>query len=335
MGKLMELNEYQDEAQKTNLIAGRRKKIRRDAAMLGLASETGSLLDIHKKVITAAVDPDVGRVAFRRELGDLLWYVAAVAKADGLSLEELAQMNLERTRKGYGGDLGLVGLPILDLDSPPKERFPRRLVIHFKQFKDDHGRLRAKMTLLEAIPDPFFPKGAKIQKTKSNIGFTVGAELGDSLTDNARRVNGYRFHDAIHLGFLAHLGWSPTLRSVLGLKRRSDDATDEGEDSARLIFAEEGLAAVLFRLSKQRMNFKHALNIDGEIIEVVQACTEGSEAEGLPGWAWRRAITSGFDVMEQLTNNRGGYVIADLDDRTLTYSRTKPRLVVTKALASN
>jgi hypothetical protein len=326
----MELNEYQDEAQKTNLIKDKPPEVRRLAAMLGLASETGSLLDIQKKIVTAAVDLDVGRDMFRQELGDLLWYVAAVARADDMSLEELAQMNLDRTKRGYGDERKLTDLSILDERSPTTERFPRRFVIEFQQYTDQ-DRLRARMILLEAHPDPF-PKGAITRDGKSNIGFTVGDVLGDSLTDNARRVNGYRFHDAIHLGFLAHLGWSPTLRSVLGLKRRSDDDTDEGEDSARLIFAEEGLAAVLFRLSRRRMNFRHELNIDGEIIEVVQACVEGSEAEGLPGWAWRLAIKSGFDVMKQLTDHNGGFVTADLNQRTLSYSEPKPPPVVPKAV---
>jgi hypothetical protein len=259
---------------------------------------------------------------FRQELGDLLWYVAAVARAYDIPLEELAQMNLGRTKEGYGDERSLTDLPVFDIESPETERFPRRMVIQFEQYGDSQSRLRARMILHEADPNPF-PKGRTLREGKSPIGFTVGAVLGDSLTDNARRVNGYRFHDAIHLGFLSHLGWSPTLRSVFGLKRRSDGDADEGEDSARLIFAEEGLAAVLFRLSLRRMNFKHELNIDGEIIEVVQACVQGSEAADLPGWAWRSAVISGFDVMKQLTEHEGGFVTADLDRRTLTYSETR------------
>jgi hypothetical protein len=62
------------------------------------------------------------------------------------------------------------------------------------------------------------------------------------LTDNSRRVDAYRFHDAIHMGFMAVLGWSPTMRAALRLKRKSDQQTDECEDGARAIFAEEGLA---------------------------------------------------------------------------------------------
>jgi hypothetical protein len=42
-----------------------------------------------------------------------------------------------------------------------------------------------------------------------------------ALNRNSRRIDAYRFHDAIHLGFMAVLGWSPTMRALLRLKRKS------------------------------------------------------------------------------------------------------------------
>jgi MazG C-terminal domain len=141
------------------------------------------------------------------------------------------------------------------------------------------------------------------------------------LTDNSRRVDAYRFHDAIHMGFLAVLNWSPTLRALLRLKRKSNPETDECEDGARAIFAEEGLAAVLSRLAKRRTGFLIEASVDGEVIDVAKAAAVDLEVEPLPAWLWRRAICQGFQAMHQLSDNGGGYLIADLDQRILTYAK--------------
>ena len=182
------------------------------------------------------------------------------------------------------------------------------------------GRAAATLTLVSAEPNIFL-NSRNATASGKKIGFQVGAELGDPLTDNSRRVDAYRFHDAIHLGFLAVLNWSPTLRSLLRLKRKSNPETDECEDGARAIFAEEGLAVVLSRLAKRRTGFLSETSIDGEVIEVAKATAVDLEVEPLPTWLWRSAICQGFWAMHQLAENSGGYLIADLDARTLTYEK--------------
>jgi hypothetical protein len=157
--------------------------------------------------------------------------------------------------------------------------------------------------------------------TGRTVGFRVGAALGDPLTDNSRRADTYRFHDAIHMGFLAVLNWSPTLRALLRLKRKSNPEVDECEDGARAIFAEEGLAAVLSRLAKRRTGFLSETSIDSEVIDVARAAAIELEVEPLPMWLWRSAICQGFRSMHQLGQNGGGYLLADLDARTLSYEK--------------
>ncbi len=153
------------------------------------------------------------------------------------------------------------------------------------------------------------------------MGLQVGTELGDSLTDNSRRMDAYRFHDAIHLGFMAVLGWSPVMRSLLRLKRKSSPEADECEDGARAVFAEEGLAAVLSRLAPGRTGFLNQASIDGTVIEVARAAATGLEAEAAPGWLWQAAICQGFRAMYLLSENGGGFLIADLDARELAYRK--------------
>ncbi|HEX9540876.1 MAG TPA: nucleoside triphosphate pyrophosphohydrolase family protein [Streptosporangiaceae bacterium] len=104
--------------------------------MLGLASETGSILNVYKKYLRDGIDPAANREFLRQELGDLLWYAAAVATASGLDLDDIAEANLRRTRDRYprqwpesrGGNL-----PVLDAGYPAHERFPRRLVVAFAE----------------------------------------------------------------------------------------------------------------------------------------------------------------------------------------------------------
>lgn len=68
------------------------------APMLGLASETGSILNIYKKYLRDGIDVAAYREFLREELGDLLWCAAAVATACGLDLGDIADANLRRTR---------------------------------------------------------------------------------------------------------------------------------------------------------------------------------------------------------------------------------------------
>ncbi|MGH8908465.1 MAG: MazG nucleotide pyrophosphohydrolase domain-containing protein [Egibacteraceae bacterium] len=318
----MRFSTYQCAAQETSQLrlGGPQAAI---APMLGLASETGSILNVYKKYLRDGIDLAANREFLREELGDLLWYTAAVATACGLDLEEIAEANLRRTRDRYPRQAvarQLGNLPLFDADYPEHERFPRRLIVAFAERSLPSGRAAAVLTLVSAEPNAF-PHGPINLASGKLAGFQAGVELGDPLTDNTRRVDTYRFHDAIHMGFMAVLGWSPTLRALLRLKRKSNPQTDECEDGARAIFAEEGLAAVLSRLAKRRTGFLSETSVDGEVIEVAKAAAVDLEVESLPAWLWRSAICQGFRAMHQLGENAGGYLVADLDARTLAYEK--------------
>ena len=292
------------------------------APMLGLASETGSILNVYKKYLRDGIDLAANQELLREELGDLLWYAAAVATACDLDLEDIAEANLRRTRDRYPrqrteSECG--ELPVFDAGYPARERFPRRLVVAVTERVLPSGRRASALTLVSAEPDAF-PDGP-VSTGGKLAGYRVGGVLGDPLTDNTRRVDAYRFHDAIHLGFMAVLGWSPTMRALLRLKRKSSPEADECEDGARAIFAEEGLAAMLSRLARSRTGFLSATSIDGDVIEVARAAAADLEAEAVPGWLWQAAIHQGFRAMYLLGENGGGYLVADLDARELAYRK--------------
>ncbi|MBM6993827.1 MAG: nucleoside triphosphate pyrophosphohydrolase family protein [Prevotella sp.] len=91
----MEMNEYQEQALSTAVYP---QALRIVYPALGLAGETGEVADKVKKEVrdrAAAFSPET-RVEIAKELGDVMWYIAAMAHDLGFSLEEIAQMNVAK-----------------------------------------------------------------------------------------------------------------------------------------------------------------------------------------------------------------------------------------------
>ncbi len=94
------MNEYQEKAKQYDLFQ-QTEDYKSPASLekvLGLVGEAGETADKMKKIIR---DKD-GRISeddkreVAKELGDVLWYVANIARYLGVSLEEVAEMNLEK-----------------------------------------------------------------------------------------------------------------------------------------------------------------------------------------------------------------------------------------------
>ncbi|MBT3390488.1 MAG: nucleoside triphosphate pyrophosphohydrolase family protein [Chloroflexi bacterium] len=92
------LNEYQQLAQRTAGAGGNGER-RLIIAALGLAGEAGEFANIVKK--HTAHGHELGAEIFADELGDVLWYLAEAASAVGVSLEQIAQENVEKLRQRY------------------------------------------------------------------------------------------------------------------------------------------------------------------------------------------------------------------------------------------
>lgn len=93
---MKKLNAYQKLALRT--AKGQPGK-RIDEAALGLAGEAGEVADLVKKYRHHGHDLDVD--AMRLELGDVLWYIASMADAVGLRLEEVAAANIAKLEARY------------------------------------------------------------------------------------------------------------------------------------------------------------------------------------------------------------------------------------------
>lgn len=96
----MDMNEYQQAARKTALYPGVGNNL--IYPTLGLADEAGEVVGKVKKLIrdkhkfTPEELTDEERAEFKKEVGDVLWYVANFASEVGLTLDEVAVYNVEK-----------------------------------------------------------------------------------------------------------------------------------------------------------------------------------------------------------------------------------------------
>jgi NTP pyrophosphatase (non-canonical NTP hydrolase) len=92
----MNFDEYQEESGKTAIYPDRGKNF--VYPTLGLAGETGEVSEKIKKVIRdkGGVIDNTTREAVEKELGDVLWYVAQLCTELDLSMNTVAQKNIEK-----------------------------------------------------------------------------------------------------------------------------------------------------------------------------------------------------------------------------------------------
>ena len=72
-----------------------------------------------------------------------------------------------------------------------------------------------------------------------------------------RTLTNTNYHDVFHYAYVAVLGWSPVVRALLQLKRKSNKVVDETQDGARANLIEEGIAALVFAEAKSQAFFKN------------------------------------------------------------------------------
>lgn len=99
----MTLNEYQDKAMTTATF---KKEWEIIYPALKLSGEAGEVSEKVGKVLRDknGIFTDEIKAELAKELGDVMWYIAALAKAFGYTLEEIATMNINKlaSRKQRG-----------------------------------------------------------------------------------------------------------------------------------------------------------------------------------------------------------------------------------------
>lgn len=258
--------------------------------LLGLAGEAGSVASEFKKHLRDGESHAFWKTRMREELGDVLWYVSALASHLSLDLDEIAHANLEKTQ---GRWLARANDP-LDADYPAAERLPRSGAYEFVPTTSKTGRPAVTI-------------------------WVGGVQVGDPLTDASAVEDGYRFHDVFHLSYASLLGWSPVSRALLKRKRRSQTLTDENEDGGRAVVLEEGIAALVFGYAAQHKMLEGVMHLDQRLLDTIEMVTGASEVGIRTQSEWERAILTGFTVFRALYANGGGTVRFDADATTMTF----------------
>ena len=348
-------------------------------AGLGLFGEIGTLVSALKKKRRDA-DAYFGyRAAVLEEIGDVLWYMSAVARRGGTSLVEAASRAAVRDQFG-SDEIRLGDLEPMDVGRGDEDLFERALLelageagdlakrLAVGDYRNNPDALRgdlikllrplgrasaaAEVSLDEAgwenvsktqsrwpieekfpplfdddsDPNEQLPRLIRMEVFEREVrGKTFafqkcnGVIVGDRLTDNHEPEDNYRFHDVFHLAHAAVLGWSPVLRALLKVKRKSCPKTDENEDGARAILIEEGVTTWVFEIARSHQFFANTPELGFDLLKAVLGFVRGYEPQDLPMWLWERAILQGYEVFRRLMRHRRGIVTADMAKRELRF----------------
>lgn len=255
--------------------------------VIQLAGRVGDLVnDLHAKAFSA------NRDKLAAHLVEIFRAIIDAADAAEIDLETAAQQNLYKIfsrwpdKKNYP--------PLFDMNDDPSEQLPRHIDIEVFE------RKRGDNTLV-------------FQRCN-------GINIGDPLTDNKEDQDDYRFHDVFHYAYAAILGWSPVMRALFKLKRKSDPFKDENQDGARANLVEEGISTWIFNRAQKQDFFSDVQTgkLSYDMLKTVHQFASGYESERCPLWLWEEAILEGFKCFRYLREHRQGKLILDLESRSIT-----------------
>lgn len=257
-----------------------------EKTLLDLAGDIGTVLSDHQAARLVG-----NRNVLRGRLVAVMRMLVKAADEAGVTLERAAEENLTKifdrwpVKKAY--------TPPLDARALAAERLPRMLTIDVFERK-----VRGQVYVFQQCN---------------------GINIGDRLTDNAVEPDDYRFHDAFHYAYCAVLTWSPVVRALLRLKRKSAPLIDEAQDGARAILIEEGVASWIFGQAKGLEFFAgmKSGDLSFDILKTVRQFVSGYEPEHCPLWLWEEAILQGFEAFRLLRRKRRARLRIDMARRRL------------------
>lgn len=255
-------------------------------------SHSAQLLDEFKNGARDENALDTSKLA--DALGDVAWYVANIAGAYAINLDDVAQKNIRKIHSRWPGK-SAKATPLFDDNAPELERLPRKFDVH-------------------VVP----------KNEKTSVLVINSVLVGDPLTDNSWEGDGYRFHDMLHLAHAAILGWSPVLRRMLNRKRKYDSRIDEVEDGARAAIVEEAIAKLIHAYAYSvdpihLLDNQHSVSFD--VLKQIKLLTAGLEVDQCQLWEWEKAILAGQKIFNKLRKQKEGVIAINLNARTIRLTR--------------
>lgn len=290
----MELSDYQHQAGETDILTANDELL----PLLGLAGEVGQLIAEYKKRQRDKSGYRAFRDEVHEELGDILWYAAALARHNGFDLDEIARENLAKTR----------GLFLVPEQLPPHDRFD-------KDAPADQ-QLPTLLTVTLVQTEETTERGEPVQRVRMYEG---SQPVGDPLDDNSEHNDDYRYHDVFHLAHMAILGWSPVMRRLLHRKRVEQPTVDRVQDGGRAAAIEEGLTAFVFTMATEHSFFTSLAHVPPSVLKTCMKMTAHLEVSARSASDWHAAILAGYQAFHHVVEHGGGVLTADLEKRTLNF----------------
>jgi NTP pyrophosphatase (non-canonical NTP hydrolase) len=296
----MDLDEYQQKATETTQfdLSGEDGKY---IAIMGLSGEVGELATEYKKKLRDGGGYTIFKEKLTEEIGDILWYLSAIAYHEKLTLGEIAQANLlkinDRWKEGVSKTLQSDNL-FFDNSFDENEQLPRVFSVEFKEIVCEDKNKYISITW-------------------------DGENFGDPLRDNAYDTDFYRFHDVFHFSYAVVLGWSPIARKLFKRKRKSAPKIDEIEDGGRAGVIDEAISSLIFEYAKKHSFFEKPCGVDYSLLRTIKELTQHLEVSARTCKDWETAILLGFDNWRKLKEFNGGTIHCNLNERTMIYQEIK------------
>jgi NTP pyrophosphatase (non-canonical NTP hydrolase) len=255
-----------------------------------------TLLQLAGEVGILVADQEAGRLADRAILADRLAAITRTliqaSNEAGVTIEAAAVKNLAKIFDRWPRER-VYPIP-LDSEAEPEERLPRDLYIDIFE-----RQVRGQTYVFQRCN---------------------GINIGDRLTDNAMRSDDYRFHDVFHFAYVAVLTWSPVIRALFRLKRKSAPKIDEAQDGARAILIEEGITTWIFGHGVNLNLFADMKpgDLPFDLLKHVRQFVAGYEVDRCPLWLWEEAILQGYAAFRFLREHRRGRLHIDMNNRRLS-----------------
>lgn len=278
---------YQDQAKQTIQTYPGGDTVQATVPFLGIVGEVGSVISELKKRYRDGENYKQFQENLKEELGDVLWYISTIASQNELSLSSIASFNLDKIQGRFSKHS--YSPTDFDADYPPEECFQDEFEVEF----------RSSSNQIEII-----------------VG---GKRIGDPITDNVHEEDGYRFHDIFHFGFVAFLGWSPVIRKLLKIKRKSKPKTDEVEDGARAAITEELISLFIFQHALDHQLYEYSDSVDTELLKNIQKLVRNTEVECCSMKQWEETIIKSYKVFHQLRQENGGRVLVSKKNRKIIF----------------
>lgn len=349
----MDANHFQQEALRTVRINWAHNH-GPDIAILGAIGELGSMASVLKKKQRDEEAYSHFEEHFSEEIGDILWYVVIMASrvgvtfdkwpsSEGLDLDifqstyslldhiyilhnkksllfetdvvdqDLTDLyfeilrNLQRLAELVNQNLTLIANNCINKTLSYWAHNDQLPAVQFDKSFPDYEKLPRQFEI------EFFPLG----EAKTTIMRMNGVQIGDRLTDNSYKDDGYRFHDVFHIAGVGLLGWSPVFRRLLKAKRKSKPQVDEVEDGARAAIIEEAIINHIYDYARPGF-LKDIVRVDLDLIKRVQSLVGGYEVSRCEPWEWQHCILEGYRIFRELKKTGSGILRVNAENRTLT-----------------